>query len=102
MRTLLSRARSGHGLDRLSLVGLLILTLGALPSLALAAGTPSTSTTPTSAIAPVAGEIVIQPRSFTSIGAINAKFGTTTLFQFTDSTAVLVATSDLNGTLALL
>jgi thermitase len=104
MHTLLRRSRPGRSLAWLALAGLLLLNLGAMPGSALAATAPpppgSTGTTTTTPTAPVAGEIVVQPKGSATIAAINAKYGTTTLFQFTESTAVLVATSDLNGTLA--
>jgi hypothetical protein len=102
MRSLLSRSGSGRFLAGLSLAGLLVMNVGTMPGAAFADGAIAPTPTSTTTAAPVAGEIVIQPKAPATIGAINAKYGTTTLFQFTDSTMALVATSDLNGTLAAL
>jgi thermitase len=104
MHTLSHRSRPGRSLAWLALAGLLVLNLGAMPGPALAAPAPppppGSTTTSTTGTAPVAGEIVVQPKASATVATINAKYGTTTLFQFTDSTAALIATSDLNGTMA--
>src|SRR6478672_1861647 len=82
-------------------IALLVVSLGTVPGIA-SASAPQTDTSvgaaTTATAAPVAGEIVVQPRG--SIADVNAKYSTTTLFQFTDSTAALIATPDLNKTLA--
>jgi len=88
MPFILSPQRPRRQVGRSFLVAVLLLALNLVPGVTSAA--------------PVAGEIVIQPRSQSTIAALNARYQTTTLFHFTDSTAVLVQTSDLNGTLAAL
>jgi subtilisin family serine protease len=64
------------------------------PPSSLALGAATTS------VPPVAGEIVVQPHAPATIATINARYQTATLLQFTDSTAALIQTSVLNGTLA--
>jgi subtilisin family serine protease len=91
MRTLLRCVLPGQHLARLSLLGLLVLALGAFPGAALAVDATT-----------VPGEIVIQPKGTVAIGTLAAKYGLTVLFQFTDSTMALVATPDLNGAMAAL
>ena len=94
----LSRASVG----RLFGVGLVTLALLLAPSHsawpAVAEAAPSTP----SMVAPVPGEIVVQPKPGRSIDAVNTRYGLRVLFQFTDSTSALVSTSDLNGVLARL
>jgi subtilisin family serine protease len=88
-------------LARLALVALLLLTVNLVPGVTWAAALPPAQLTPTPTSAvPVVGEIVVQPKAPATIAAVNARYQTTMLFQFTDSTAALVQTSDLNGTLA--
>ena len=86
-------------LVRLSLAILLLMSLAVTPGAAVAATVAPTSTSTT---ASVAGQIVVQPQPTFSIASINARYQTTTVFQFTDSSVALLRTSDLNGTLALM
>jgi subtilisin family serine protease len=96
--------RARRFLAHLTLVTLLVLSVGvnALPGAAFAArwDPPSTPMLATPPPPPVPGEIVVQPGQGATIDALNAKYVTTTLFQFTDSTSALVSTPDLGGTLA--
>jgi len=78
-----------------SLAGLFVLS-SAITTL------PGVASAQTTATAPLPGEIVVQPKAGIDISAINTKYKTTTLFQFTDSTAALIATPDLNATLTAL
>jgi subtilisin family serine protease len=89
MRSLTRSRKLPGSLARWPLVAMLVLMVGLVPGLA-----PSSASA-----APVAGSIVVQPGGLTTIEAINARYGTRTLFRFTESTAALVQTSDLVDTL---
>ena len=95
--------RSQSLLSRLTSLTLVLAVLTALvliPSPVVAAPLSQASTPATAT--PGAGQIVVHPHTTTSLEVINARYQTTTLFQFTDSPAALVQTTDLSGTLALM
>ena len=75
MRSLPNRRRLCRALARWSLTALIMCSIGgtALPG-AVSAQTAST--------APVAGEIVVQPKAGVALSTLSAKYGTSTLFQF--------------------
>lgn len=93
----LRRQHMVHRWARFSIAILMLVSLVTMPGAAVAA--PATQT---AVSAPITGQLVVHPQSTTTISAINARYQTSTLFQFTDSPAALLQTSDLNGTLALM